>query len=115
MPMDRKRHLEAGGNGSILRRILICEVNNKVWTQGQSKAALRLSCLGRLMWSKSAPSGKWDSFTKHTGEGIQVQRIHISAESTQVATTHIIIYPPTNHPYVHPQHSPNETTLPISL
>lgn len=42
MPTDGKRHLEAGGTSGVLRRILICEVNNKVWTQGQSTAALIL-------------------------------------------------------------------------
>jgi len=42
MQMDQKRHLEAGGTSGILRRILICGVHNKVWTQGQSEAAIIL-------------------------------------------------------------------------
>lgn len=37
MPVDQKRHLEAGGTGGILRRILICEVNNKFWTRGSKQ------------------------------------------------------------------------------
>lgn len=56
MQTDRKRHLEAGGTSGIPRRILICEVNNKVWTQGQSKAALQLSSLRRVMWSNCTAS-----------------------------------------------------------
>ncbi|KAI9531178.1 hypothetical protein NQZ68_000673 [Dissostichus eleginoides] len=42
MQTDQKRHLEAGGTSGILRRILICGVHNKVWTQGQSEAAIIL-------------------------------------------------------------------------
>lgn len=52
MPMDQKRHLEVGCTSGILRCILICEVNNKVWTQGQNEVPLRrkLFSMRRLMW-----------------------------------------------------------------
>lgn len=77
MPMDQKRHLEAGGTSGILGRILICEVNNKVWTQGQSKAALWLSILEMSNMEKRHTFGKWDFFPKktvldHTDKVIQV-------------------------------------------
>lgn len=60
MLMDQKRHLEAVGTSDILGRILICEVNNKVWTQGHSKAALWLSILQMSNMEKRCTFGKWD-------------------------------------------------------
>lgn len=56
MQTDQKRHLEAGGTSGILRRILIREVNNKVWTRGQSKAAL---ILGKSNVEQVRSFGKW--------------------------------------------------------
>lgn len=78
MPMDQKRHLEAVGTSDILGRILICEVNNKVWTQGHSKAALWLSIFEMSNMEKCRTFGKWDFFSPpknvldHTDKVIQV-------------------------------------------
>lgn len=75
-----KRHLEAGGTSGILRRILICEVNNKVWTQGQSKAALILEKTN-VEQSPQLQGKKWEK--KEVLENMQVlQEGSASAEST---------------------------------
>lgn len=37
MLLDQKRRLQVGVTSKILRRILICMMNNNVWTRGQNK------------------------------------------------------------------------------
>lgn len=117
----RKRHLEAGGSGGILRRILISEVYNKVWTQGHPRDE---GCGAEVRAFR-----KWDSpppknVLNHPCKDMQVlKRICISAEWSYVVTSsHVIIDPPCNHSYVRPahqtpQHSPTirkHTTDPFS-
>lgn len=85
--MDRKRHLEAGGTSGILSRILIREVNNKVWRQGQSRATLILE-KSNVVQVRSF--GKLHLFLEKMldqtarGQAGVKGRIRISAESTRV-------------------------------
>lgn len=88
--MDQKRHLEVGCSSSILRRILICEVNNKVWTQGQSEAPL-------ILEKSNVNSGA--SF----GNGIRWKRSSIKG---RICTCHTVSHPP-----VCSQHTPEPSSL----
>lgn len=128
MPTDRKRHLEAGGTSGIPRRILIYEVNNKVWTQGQSKAALQLSSLRRVMWSNCAASGNGIFSPKKmcSHRLLKTYRCyrkdsHLRRINTCiVGSSHIINHPSsmcTQHtPHQTPHHfPPSENNLPIPL